>query len=135
MCTYSCKDKLSVAKEDITCYKVVSYEKEKNKYYAYYRANPISNEVFDDKKPYVAIGDGAPEPSKFFGTKYGYKFGSGYIHTFSNKNDTDDYRFGGTRIFKCIIPKGTPYLKGIDSRERSTYISKQIIFVEMIAEH
>ena len=131
-----------IARKDIVCYKVIAIYTAKGNY-----AKAIGN----DKKyltPYrkveipweIIIG---AEPMKAFGKCTTIRSGteciidSGYIHTFAeypkqwlvNINDSHPYH-----VFKCIIPKGTRYVKGTfyGSTLSESYASKQIVFIEEV---
>ena len=74
--------------------------------------------------------------------KAGYRFISnhiqdGYLHTFSSIYGAEDMVKDSSmrdhlRIYKCIIPKGAYYYKGIQSGGCYGYASKKVKLVELV---
>ena len=116
MCIFVSDNHYRIAKEDITCYKVL---RRKN----LYDSTPVSpyheemewdfDEVFKAPKPKWKL-----EYDKYHD---GWFTNDGYFYTFRDQDDAwrfyDKISWGGARcyymIVKCTIPKGTHYYCGI----------------------
>lgn len=123
MCFHIDKDYPSeqIAKKDIVCYKTLERSRHKAKKGVFnsihrgfvydfnkqttYNADTITLQIFEK-----AIDEG--------------------IHSFSVKPDIDIY--DREDLFKCIIPKGTPYYY---SKQRDEYVSLKIKFVDRLTFH
>lgn len=124
--------RIKKAKEDIVCYKVLRvYNKN---LFTPYTADEVPSQIYKGELPMVS------EPLKgrrFFRRIFHSEFiGEGYIHTFRVKqcalNTVRYFERRGieTRIFECVIPKGTYYYQGIER----DYASEQIIYKEELTE-
>lgn len=132
MCLYS-KNKLREAKRDIKCYKVLKYFRRLN-----YLRTPFAKFPVDITKKLKAEGLDSVilDENKIF------IYGEGYIHTYKNIGDAlscmDHLNFTKPnsdieyKIYKCIIPKGTLYVKGNAYNTRTSYASKEIKFIKEI---
>ena len=133
-----------VATKDIVCYKVISvhtYNEEHARatgidkwYLTPYRQFEIPCEVVNGSKPMKAIG-------KCHIKRIDDEFivDSGYIHTFAEYPKQWLVNIDGSHpyhVFKCIIPKGTRYVKGTfcGGGFFESYASKQIVFIEEVKE-
>lgn len=131
-----------IAHKDIVCYKIMAvYTYNENyakvigcdkKYLTPYREVEIPWEVISGAEPMKSVGKCKTVRS---GTEC--MIDSGYIHTFAeypkqwliNIGDSHPYH-----VFKCIIPKGTRYVKGTfcGGGFFESYASKQIVFIEEV---
>ena len=106
-----------VAKEDITCYKVYMYLEYRDEYRSPLRLDCIKK---FNKVIHVPIFlDPVEENKVCFG-----------FHTFCNEEDAKYFAtLFSHKVFKCIIPKGSKYYKGVSSLEQpiSGYCSESLI--------
>lgn len=123
--------RIKKAKEDIVCYKILSIHC--GNLFTPYTADKVPSQIYKGELPMV--GDFS-KIRRFFRRIFHDDFiEGGYIHTFRTKYRADlvDYFFMrndvNTRIFKCIIPKGTYYYQG----SAEDYASECIIFKELLA--
>ena len=147
MCLYLKNIKPKIAKRDIVCYKILNRTSRFNwdtnemeeMYTTPYQHTPINSVNDDIIKGIRCFEPNSSTPhisssSDLFCLK-GFKWAmrGGCIHSYRYKNDAnfmiDDFE---QVIFKCIIPKGTEYYKGIDAIGQENYASKKIRFVKQI---
>ena len=104
MCLELLSKKL-VAKEDITCYKVVT--KRKNKLYTLYQDYEIQPGILK------ASGTVSEDWEDWEDERRSIR--EGVIHTFAKYDQALDEKTGKKNvvIYKCIIPKGTSYYIGL----------------------
>lgn len=147
MCLYLKDIKPKVAKRDIVCYKILNRTSCFNwdtheveyMYTTPYQHTPI-NSVNDD----IIKGIRCFEPNSstphissssdlFCLKEFEWVMRGGCIHSYRYEKDANfminDFE---QVIFKCIIPKGTEYYKGIDSIGQENYASKKIRFVKQV---
>ena len=114
MCLYS-KTKIPlIAKEDITCYKIV--------------CRPLNSKVskYDSVCFNFPINKGLiyAEGEKII-LEYGYyQIGEGYLHSYTSLYHAKNTCFGYNFILECIIPKGSEYFISKDGDE---YASDKLI--------
>lgn len=153
MCLYLNDIKPKIAKRDIVCYKILNctsrlnwdtHEAEKM-YTTPYQNTPI-NSVNDDiikgircfetnsSTPHILANSDLHYAKGFKWTMHG-----GCIHSYRYKKDADFMTIHSNFIkgheeviFKCVIPKGTEYYKGIDALGQENYASKKIRFVKQV---
>lgn len=125
MCLYSTERRLKRAKEDITCYKYLSWD-----YFNRCLVTPVmamkikDEDIINGLKPLRAKGLVQREKNSCGG----YYFEGGLIHAYINQVNT----YGDSSvniIFKCHIPKGTRY---IQSKCDGSIAAKKIVFDELI---
>ena len=140
MCLYCWRKNPRIAKKDIVCYKVLIHLGS-GAYVTPYTQRHLTYAEKKGKLDFVATGDkitlvNLVGLSRFF---FRYKVSKGYIHTFKNKADAAiemaDWRRhkNPPYVFKCIIPKGTEYYKGIFGRTMKSYCSDKIRIIEKVA--
>ena len=139
---------IKVSKENITCYKVLFRNIISGDYLTPVQAYPIEHDVVDGSVELYAIGQRNVCLGNAFCSKTFVKdeletiVKGGFIHTCATKKDLNDYVDFLRKIlsnaavsceaFKCVIPKGTEYYKGMDDSKRKSYASHCIKFVEKI---
>lgn len=134
MCLYIGENQPKIAKRSIVCYKVVrAYN---GLYYTSLMNYPITS--YYNIKGYKFVDVNSDWILNYVFNSYGEQvILRGVIHTFQNLADAKsecDVKFH-EHIFKCVIPKGTEYIKGdsLCSFNRiKSYGSKSIRFVEKI---
>lgn len=122
--------RIKKAKEDIVCYKVLCIRN--GNLFTPYTADEVPSQIYKGELPMV----GEPLKSRRFFRRIFHSdlIEEGYIHTFRTEqcahNTTRYFERRGieTRIFKCVIPKGTYYYQGIER----DYASEYIIFKELL---
>lgn len=124
------------ANEDIPCYKVVCWLR--GVYFTPYSNAIIDDECITNEKPFIA--EGIKEVR--LDTR-GAWVGEGQIHTFKNLDEAGwlakrislTTKNLITKVFSCIIPKGTEFFLGIDeSTDSKAYCSDKIIFKKEITQ-
>ena len=140
MCLYSNFKEPQIAQEDIECYKLLRPYDE-GKYETFYLGIRINPDVLNGKSPLVAkklFCDGQISPNYDLIESVRllkYKIRDGFIHTFLYKEDFEAIGFKNYSVFRCIIPKGTPYHTGmfpVKGNNYSALCSSEIIFKEKI---
>lgn len=132
MCLTSKTNIAKIANKDIVCYKLIWRRFASLDYITAYRDTPISYDILRGRKNFVAEGPECIEPSFL---DDGYSISSGFIHTFTKKEDAIKMAkmYGCLEhiwvVYKCVIPKGTKYFVSVDYDERC---STEIKFVEEI---
>ena len=147
MCIHTEETRLRTADKNIIVYKIILvYTQNKARdvecdlnllespndyvYRAFYRYVPIGKECVEERFPYKGRGIALPLLSHL----RGYRYGEGLIHSFKTKKDAiSTLEKGYTHmkngiIYKCIIPKGTEYVSGINEEFLNTYAAKEIVF-------
>lgn len=132
---------IKVSKGNITCYKVLFRNFISGDYFTPVQAYPIGHDVVDGSVELYAIGPRNVGPGHNFLVPETIVNG-GFIHTYATKKDLNDSVnflrkiFNNAAItyeaFKCVIPKGTEYYKGMDDSKRKSYASHCIKFVKKI---
>lgn len=128
------------AKKDITCFKVMKVEHyriffwfKRKKYSTPFQKVEVNNDIIAGKtafNPAIQI--------LIDGRSYSY-MGRGAIHSYTNFNDANivkQYLNGSHScknsveyvVFQCRIPKGTLYLKGVDTNDYDSYGSDSLLF-------
>lgn len=155
MCIRTNQEKLEAAKEDITVYKLIDVnpgvfalknydlsrcmlfeQPEKYHYNSFYQFALIDKNCVENKQPFIAKGY-ARSTELSLGARYKYSYGKGLIHTFENEDDAlksmEPNDFDAFAIlYKCTIPKGTEYIKGVEDDGFPSYAAKKIIFEEPV---
>lgn len=144
MCLISKTNIPLIAEEDIECYKIICLIKNGVWVTPAVRV-PISKDVLDGKvllkaegkKDIVLIHNGNFLYNRYI-TEDSYKVGKGFIHTFAYGWDAgrDMSRAPEhSALYKCVIPKGTAYLKGYDEYcGYDVFASEAIKFVEFVED-
>lgn len=124
--------RIRVAKKDIVCYKVVTSEY-KTPYYDY---------TMKPKPGYEYMADFNLGVIKVEFDSYGNRtVGDGVFHTLKDMDAAKEYLWvvkfekvdDEAKILKCIIPKGSMYVKGTtDWRKHVSYGSKYLKIIEEI---
>lgn len=154
MCIRTNQEKLEVAESNITVYKLIDVnpgvlatnyvlsrymlleQPQKYSYNSFYQFVVIDNNCVENKRPFIAKGH-ARRAKCSSGAGYRYFYGEGLIHTFENEddalksiepNDVDAFAI----LYKCTIPKGTKYIKGVEDTGFPSYAAKKIIFEEPV---
>lgn len=125
------------AKKDIVCYKVlrVTYQNVDNhlellNYVTPFRLITIPDNIINGEAPFVACGK-----CTTIRTLDECLIDSGYVHTFAEYPQHWMANHPVMHVvFKCIIPKGTRYAKGIFADGFVSYASKKIVFVEKLEQ-
>lgn len=115
------------------------------KYESLYQSANVDSDCVENEIPYKADGvcKRIPESNFMYSQKYKYRYGEGLIHGFRTKKDADFfithsismkylYNFGTFILYKCVIPKGTKYLDGVDDDGNASYAAKTIVFKEPV---
>lgn len=132
MCLFSYQKRVKLAKEDITCYKVLV----SNIYGIFTPVQwaSINNDVLSGKKTFNASGIIKRER----GLKGQRIYSGGLIHSYLYEPTAyigdNEYAYGLNYIIcKCHVPKGTRYVKGgYDRSNPSEIAAKKIVFDEII---
>jgi len=109
MCFLADNDKIKIATKDIVCYKVVSKE--------------LTSSVYKYK---YTIGEENPMVTIVVG--YSKIVRKGY-HSYSSLKEAKNNKYSDFCILKCIIPKGTKYMRSMEYKE---YVSETIKAVEIL---
>ena len=146
MCLNTIQEKTTVAKEDIICYKVLTYRMDNttgdllymSPFYdfVWYRNNP--NNIFSyyiaDTSWWIDHGKEDKQLSNIAyydhkGVRHKqYQVCSGYFHTFKSLLGATCFfkKFHASVIVECTIPKGTTYYEGYDSGGIQGYASTNL---------
>lgn len=125
MCLTTKQEKPLVAKEDIICYKFLDKKMK----------SPFRNFQYQLGKIYT------DDVEEYITEHKDWKFiGAGFFHAYLNKDDVvnyqKEYRNTQESIYKCRIPKGTPYYSGIEylkgTKEITPIAAKSIEILEKI---
>lgn len=154
MCIRTNQEKLEVAESDITVYKLIDVnpgvfeenydfskhllleQPQKYSYTSFYQFVVIDNNCVENKQPFIAKG--YARKAKYSSVaRYKYFYGEGLIHTFENEDDAlkclkPNYFDEFAILYKCTIPKGTKYIKGVEDTGFPSYAAKKIIFEEPV---
>lgn len=133
--------KKKIAEKDVVCYKLVercSYDK--TTFRTPFRNVILSDSILKGKETYKASGRMMPFHPDYIELERGDRIiEKGGIHTYANKKDVmkevDKTNNSNFHIYKCIIPKGTPYYEGYFyclTGDYVSYASKQIKFVKQV---
>jgi hypothetical protein len=134
------EERIKVSKGNITCYKVL-FRTIGGDYHTPVQGYPIKHDVVDGSVELYAIGPRNVHPARnFLGLETIVE--GGFIHTYATKKDLDDNINFIRKVFctaavsyeafKCVIPKGTEYYKGVDDSRRKSYASNCIKFVKKV---
>ena len=116
------------------------------RYVSLYRGKRVSRECVEDMVAYEASGKVVRHDCglRVLSYQYPYYYGSGLVHTFRRRwdaiecaeNDYLNHYVDGDPVpyivYKCIIPKGTEYVHGVDINNFDSYASKKIVFVKPV---
>lgn len=132
MCLYTKKDsKLQVAEKDIVCYKRLLYFERSGMFGTPYQFAVVTKRQLMGKICFTAKGKKEIVTTELDEVKVG----GGFIHTYKFLNqDERNCNRDGQYIFKCIIPKGTEYIVGVDSYGYPSFASRKIRFVDVNAK-
>lgn len=111
MCLFADTKRMKVAKEDITCYKRITFLFNNNeiKFVTPYQRTSVPIEVILGKQEFSAFGD-----LKAAKGEDGYKIFGGVIHAYVYEINALDNQHSDELVVACIIPKGTMYIEGYD---------------------
>lgn len=135
MCLYI-KDndvKVKVADKDIVCYKKLNYHLGANTFCTPFMYMEITEEQLLGKEDIVP----EEQENDIYKNAYGeFVARGGFIHSFKNKPQAlkRTHKLQGQYLFKCIIPKGSEYLEGLDGNFCECYAAKKIRIVEAMNE-
>ena len=124
----SIRDVISTAEEDIIVYKALRYRSDMDIY-----TTPFRNVCVPDD---VIAGNSSMKP--LYNVNYDMitrNVGKGFLHSFANEYGARRLqkvlRRGTMDVFKCIIPKGTEFIKGDFCGDKS-YASRELKFIERL---
>lgn len=111
MCLFANTKRLKVAKEDIKCYKRITFlfDGDKIKLVTPYQWRIVPIDVLLGKEEFSALGDLEVQKGKGEYTIFG-----GVIHTYAYERDACESQSSDELVVACIIPKGTKYIEGHD---------------------
>lgn len=130
-------DLRKTAEEDMICYKILAIISSDSGEIV--RFTPLREVLVDVTKDFEAEGS-----EDYLEQSLG-EISIGFVHTFENLMDTmralkifrvimdmNEVKYLKLEIWKCIIPEGTKFYKGVfpDLRSPSSYASKKIKFIE-----
>ena len=135
MCLTTKAKKVSIAEDDIVCYKVVMLCSD-GEFITPFQKAVIPNAIISGKSPFLASGDKEITYWPIFDE---YTVGQGYIHTYEElvsavrfcKSEVmleENISHVSYLIFECRIPKGTKYYAGWNDIYESSFASEKIIF-------
>jgi len=115
----------------------------RSRYFTPYQQKRITNSVIKGNENLIAEGNEVIEDPRYSWNNT-YSVSEGFIHSFRGLSvilkhfenaslfmSRDDKSY---ELYKCVIPKGTTYISGVDNDGVTCYASKEIKFVEKIAE-
>jgi len=119
MCLLKQSTRLKATK-DIVCYKVCKCFVDESIHSFYFDEYKWKlNKVYEAEHAHIAYTS--------------YSVYDGYFHTFASPEMANAMLvYPSARLFKCIIPKGTYYFKGIHQGGKDGYASKKLKIVEMV---
>lgn len=137
MCLTTKTKKVSIAEDNIVCYKVVMLCSD-GEFSTPFQKAVISKAIISGKSPFFASGD---KEITYWPIVDEYTVGQGYIHTYENL--VSAVRFCKSEvmwenidvsycIFECMIPKGTKYYDGCNDLYEPSFASEKIIFKAQI---
>lgn len=111
MCLFSKTKRLKVAKEDIKCYKRITFffNGVDIKFVTPYQWTIVPLDVLLGKEEFSALG--SLEATKEKGE---YTIFGGVIHSYVFERDAHENQCSDELVVACIIPKGTKYIEGHD---------------------
>lgn len=135
MCLTTKTKKVSIAEDDILCYKVVMLCSD-GEFSTPFQKAVIPKAIISGKSPFFASGD---KEIIYWPIVDVYTVGQGFIHTYENlesafnscknkENLENLKKFSNYCIFECDIPKGTKYYKGHDDCGEISFASEKIMF-------
>ncbi len=112
MCLFAKTKRMKVAKEDIRCYKRITFRFIGNeiKFVTPYQWTIVPIDVLLGKQEFSALG--SLEATK--GEKGEYTIFGGVIHTYAYEKNACEGQCSDELVVACIIPKGTKYIEGYD---------------------
>jgi len=125
MCLFAKTKRMKVAKEDIECYKRISFVFKDNgeiNLVTPYQWTIVPIDVALGKKEFSASG--SLETKK--GEKGEYTIFGGVIHTYAFERDAVCNQCSNELVVACIIPKGTKYIEGYDGWGNKTIAAEKI---------
>lgn len=147
MCLITEQSKPKIAKENITCYKVLlAIENDSNilysspiRHFYFFENNPNPDRYFEPSKPYWLFKDSEDLKPSYVDDKgvvhpnpTSYKLYSGYFHMYKNYASAYYMVVNHPKmqltVFECVIPKGAKYYIG-DSGD--IVADKMIIFQDI----
>lgn len=133
MCLYTKNNQFSIAKENLTCYKVLAFYD--GGFMTPYQKTFIPKNVIDGKIPFIARGEQQIEQGYL---SVSCVIGGGFVHTYKSLTSAwllkNHIGFMNSEyvcsIFECEIPKGTKYYEGEDDFFEASFASEKINFVK-----
>ena len=132
------QSKVKAASSDIECYKVVLADTYSQKTTTPFTEIEIEDDVIMHGKPFVAKGMAKRQVVNYHKDKYDV----GFVHTYETYENAcwvaDMFSYinavmNATKhvsIYKCIIPRGTKFISGMDENGLRCFASKRIVFLE-----
>lgn len=111
MCLFANTKRLKVAKEDIKCYKRITFffNGADIKFVTPYQWTIVPIDVLLGKEQFSALGNLEATKGKGEYTIFG-----GVIHSYVFERDACENQCSDELVVACIIPKGTKYIEGHD---------------------
>lgn len=139
MCLTTKTKKVSIAEDDIVCYKVVMLCSD-GEFSTPFQKAVIPNAIISGNASFWASGD---KEITYWPIVDVYTVGQGYIHTYEKlvsavrfcKSEVmweENISHASYRIFECRIPKGTEYYAGCDDLYEPSFASEKITFKTQI---
>lgn len=124
MCLFANTKRLKVAKEDIKCYKRITFffNGADIKFVTPYQWTIVPNDVLLGKEQFSALG----RLEITIAAKGEYTIFGGVIHAYAFERDACESQCSDELVVACIIPKGTRYIEGHDGWGRRTIAAKTI---------
>lgn len=123
MCLFANTKRMKVAKEDIECYKRITFlfNGADIKFVTPYQWTSVPIDVVLGKEEFSALG--SLDAKK--GEKE-YTICGGVIHTYAYERDAAGNQCSDELVVACIIPKGTKYIEGYDGWGNKTIAAEKI---------
>lgn len=131
MCLITYEKEPSIAKEDIICYKV--YIDNRTSIISPYQKDPIPEiitaevPIFYKSYPIQILKRCQQDLPPLYAVDYGF-------HSFFLRKDAENFAscFKHSKLYKCVIPKGSKYYYGSFSYNAGSYCSNQIKILELL---
>lgn len=123
MCLFAKTTRLKVAKEDIRCYKRITFifNCDKIKFVTPFQCTAVPIDVLLGKQKFSALGNFAAIKGEGE-----YIIRGGVIHTYAYERDACESQSSDELVVACIIPKGTKYIEGHDGWGNKTIAAQTI---------
>ena len=100
---------------------------------SFYMMYPMDNDVVEGREPYIPAQDVSLPDDFSSDNDFKFTFCRGFIHTGKTLTPMEELKpLNNMEVYRCIIPKGTEYIEGIDDDCNGSYASKQIMFKELV---